>query len=69
MDMPLVESSLCQCAKGGGNPSETHFSAIFHDFTKGVIHSSHFLLIFTSFFSHFYCEKIFFGSKDERKMD
>ena len=68
-DMPSAESSLHQCAEGSGNASETHFSTIFHDFTKGVIHSSHFSLIFHFIFSHFYWESFFFGSKNERKMD
>jgi len=65
MDTPSAESSLCQCTKGSGNPSETHFSTIFHDFTKEVIHGSHFSL---HFFSSL-LQELFFGSKNERKMD
>jgi len=58
-DMPSAESSLCQCAEGSGNASETHFSTIFRDFTKGVIHSSHFSLIFHFIFFSFLLQEFF----------
>ena len=53
LDMPSVESSLRRCAEGSGNHSETHFSIIFRDFTKGVIHGSHFSPFFAHFSLHF----------------
>jgi len=49
-----AESSLCRCAEGSGNASETHFSTIFQPFFMILQRGWFTVAIFHSFFTSFF---------------